>query len=549
MLYYSQIFFFTALEVLRVTKHNSIIIVGAGISGLTAATSLAMRGHSVLVLEKLNSCGGLVNSFVREGFLFDGGIRAVENAGMLKPMLKELEIDLPLFDSKVSLGVEDKIISADSKESLSAYERLLKELYPQSSDDVEKIIKVIAKFDVYMQVLFGSDSPFFKDSKRDIRYYFSTFIIWIIRFLATGAAIMRMQMPMENFLGKLVKNTSLRDIISQHFFKKTPAFFAMSYFSLYPDYFYPKGGVGSIPKALSKRLSEIGSEVRNNVNVVDLDARNKVLTDDEGNTYTYDKLIWCADMKLLYRMISPDEFPIPIKTNILKEQGRILASRGAESVFTLFMAVDLPPEYFRGISNGHFFYTPSSEGLGELHRSKLSAILDNWEKLGREEFYTWLDAYCRFNTYEISIPVLNDSHAAPDGKTGLIVSFLFDYELTRRIEEDGWYDEFEEHISDFMIDALRNSVYADVKDNILFSFTASPLSIFRSVGSSEGAIVGWSFEQEVPISAGMLNMKKAVITPIPDVYRAGQWTASPAGLPTCIMTARMAADLVHSELS
>ena len=31
-----------------------------------------------------------MNSFVRDGFLFDGGIREVENAGMVKPMLKEL---------------------------------------------------------------------------------------------------------------------------------------------------------------------------------------------------------------------------------------------------------------------------------------------------------------------------------------------------------------------------------------------------------------------------------------------------------------------------
>ena len=142
--------------------------------------------------------------------------------------------------------------------------------------------------------------------------------------------------------------------------------------------------------------------------------------------------------------------------------------------------------------------------------------------------------------------MLNDSSAAPEGKSGLIVSFLFDYELTRRIEEGRWYEEFESRIKEMMIASLSESVYPELKEHIMFSFTASPLSIERNIYSSEGAIVGWSFEQDIPIDAGMLNMKKAVLTPIPDVYRAGQWTVSPAGLPTCIMTARMAADLVHT---
>lgn len=529
--------------------HNQIIIVGAGISGLTAATSLAIKKHQVLVLEKNNTCGGLVNSFKRNGFLFDGGIRAVENAGMVKPMLEELKIDLPLLKSKVSLGIEDKIFSTATEESLSKYEKILKELYPNSIKDVERVIKVIAKFDVYMQVLFGNNSPFFKDGKRNLKYYFTTFPIWLIKFLITGIAIVKMQMPMEKFLNKIIKDDSLRDIISQHFFKQTPAFFAMSYFSLYPDYYYPKGGVGSIPEALSKRLLELGSKIETNTEIVKLDAFNKQLTDDKGNEYTYEKLIWCADMKTLYNMISPQGFPIKIQNKIKDEKDSILASKGAESVFTIFLAIDLPPEYFRSISESHFFYTPSKEGLKETHLSKLTNILANWESLNRETFYSWLRDFCYLNTYEISIPVLTDRDAAPNGKTGLIASFLFDYELTKRIKKDGWYNEFESKIQEFMIDSLANSVYSKLKDNIIFSFTASPLSIANKVGCSEGAIVGWSFEQKVPISAGMLNMKKAVLTSVPDLYRAGQWTVSPAGLPTCIMTAKMASDLVHKEIN
>ena len=81
----------------------------------------------------------------------------------------------------------------------------------------------------------------------------------------------------------------------------------------------------------------------------------------------------------------------------------------------------------------------------------------------------------------------------------------------------------------------------------MFSFAASPLTIERRVRSSEGAIVGWSFEEPIPIKASMINMKDSVKTAMPDVYKVGQWAASPAGLPTCILTARLAAGRVGKE--
>ena len=52
------------------------VIVGGGIAGLTAAAFLSRAGKRILLLEKEPHCGGLVNSFVRDGFTYDGGIRA-----------------------------------------------------------------------------------------------------------------------------------------------------------------------------------------------------------------------------------------------------------------------------------------------------------------------------------------------------------------------------------------------------------------------------------------------------------------------------------------
>ena len=159
----------------KVRNQKKVIVVGGGISGLTTATALVSHGIDVLLVEKNDDCGGLVNSFEREGFLFDGGIRALENAGMIKPMLKELDIDLPLIRSKISLGVEDDVIHVETEESIKEYENQLLRIYPESQADVVRVISVIQKMKEHMNVLFGSDSPFFKDIKRDTGYYQTSF--------------------------------------------------------------------------------------------------------------------------------------------------------------------------------------------------------------------------------------------------------------------------------------------------------------------------------------------------------------------------------------
>lgn len=143
---------------------------------------------------------------------------------------------------------------------------------------------------------------------------------------------------------------------------------------------------------------------------------------------------------------------------------------------------------------------------------------------------------------------MNDPQAAPDGKTGVIVSLLLDYALVKRVQDDGWHEEFVAYMEKKIIDVLEQSIYPELSGNLLFSFSASPLAVEKQVRSSEGAIVGWSFEDEIPINASMLDMKNSVRTSMPDIFKMGQWAASPAGLPNCILTAKLAADLVAKEL-
>lgn len=516
-----------------------VVVVGGGMAGLTAAAYSARAGKSVLLIEKNEKVGGLVNSFERDGFVFDGGVRALENAGIILPMLEDLGIKLDFVNSPVSVGIEDRIIHVTSRESLEDYRELLLGFYPESREDVERVIKAIKKIMAEMEVLYGVDNPLFLNLRRDL-LKFLRYGPWFFRFLKTLYAIRKMSMPVEEFLDGLIKNRSLRDIISQHFFRGTPAFFAMSYFYLYTNYIYPKGGVGKLAEKVEEKARELGAEITTNTAVTRVVPSERVVYDSEGRAYRYKKLIWAADLKTLYRGVDPKGLPEGVRRKFEEDKKRILSGKGADSVFTLFMAVDEKPETFAEVSKGHFFYTPSRQGLGEVHRGELESMLASWENVTKENLMEWVKRFCSLNTYEISIPALRDPKLAPPGKTGLIVSFLFDYRLARKVKEAGWYEEFNREMARQMIKTLSESVYPELEDKVIFSFTATPLTIEQFVGSSYGSIVGWSFEEPLPIEKSMLFPKRAVLTPLPDIFKAGQWAYSPAGVPTAILTGRLA---------
>ena len=55
------------------TKKKSVVILGAGLAGLSAAWDLATNGFEVTILEKSNELGGLAQTKKRSGFEYDLG--------------------------------------------------------------------------------------------------------------------------------------------------------------------------------------------------------------------------------------------------------------------------------------------------------------------------------------------------------------------------------------------------------------------------------------------------------------------------------------------
>jgi phytoene dehydrogenase-like protein len=168
----------------------------------------------------------------------------------------------------------------------------------------------------------------------------------------------------------------------------------------------------------------------------------------------------------------------------------------------------------------------------------------------RKTIENWLEKFFSLTTYEISCPVMRDISLAPPGKTGLIISVLFDFRLTKYIEEMGWYEEFKTYCETLIINNLDKSIYPGIKDSILQRFSSTPLTMAKLAGNTDGAIVGWAFSNDpMPAEKRLPKITNAIRTSVPGIVQAGQWTYSPSGLPISILTGKLAADRVIKELN
>ncbi|HAQ56973.1 MAG TPA: NAD(P)/FAD-dependent oxidoreductase [Acholeplasmatales bacterium] len=512
------------------------IVVGGGIAGLTTACYLGRAGKRTLLLEQGDHLGGLVVSFERDGYVFDGGIRAFENSGIVKPMLKQLGITVDFVRSPVSIGIGTDFIFLKSEASIIDYEALLVKHFPAEEADIRAIIGEVKKVMGYMDVLYGIDNPLFLDSLSDSNYIFRTLLPWLMKYKKNVKKAMALKAPINDHLALFTKNRALIDIISQHFFRQTPAFFALSYFSLYLDYNYPMGGTGSLIHALETYARAKAVEIKTKTTVVGFDPEARTVRTAAGEIIEYQELVWTADMNAMYRSVAPERRTPPIQKRLQRLEGKT----GGDSVFTVYLEADVPPAEFARTCGAHSFYTPVAAGLGNITADRIDPNV-----LDESGLPVGLADYFANTTYEISIPCLRDPSLAPAGKTGLIVSALMDYCLVARIRDDGHYEAFKKQCEKWIVDTLAKAAFPMLRGHVDGKFSSTPLTIERDVKSFQGAITGWAFTNDpIPAEHGFSSILKTIDTAIPHVWQAGQWTFAPAGLPISALTGKLAADAV-----
>ena len=518
-----------------------VVIAGGGIAGLTCAAYLCRSGIRTLLVEKNDKPGGLVNTFRYRDFAFDGGIRAFENSGILLPMLKDLGIDIALRNNPVEIGIADKRIRFESLQNLSDYADVLTDLFPSSKAEITQIIEEIKRVLGYMEVLYGIDNPLFLSEKEmhDPVYLRKTIFPWLLRYQKTIGRIEHLNEPVDQYLRRFTDNTALIDMITQHFFKNTPAFFALSYFGLYLDYLYPVGGTGILADKLADYICARAGEIVTETAVLKIYPKEREVVLSNNSIICYKQLIWAADQKMLCKAVQP-----PYSRSFRRKCRITEKARGAESILTIFIGSDLGRDFFKNHCGAHTFYTPSKEGISNM---------PDWKQIAAdgkmEELLLWLGNYLERTTYEISCPSLCDPALAPVGKTGVIISTLMDYALVKMFSDAGEYERYKNYCKDKIIQILENTIFPEFAKSVRFSMCATPMTLAEKIGNDNGTITGWSFSNSIiPSEKRFRKIQNSVRTPVKDMMQCGQWTFSPGGLPVCILTGRLAAKRAEKAL-
>ena len=73
---------------------NAVLVIGAGLAGLSAACYLTGRGYAVTVVEREEVPGGRAGLLVKDGFTFDTGPTVLTMPDLIADALRAVDADL-----------------------------------------------------------------------------------------------------------------------------------------------------------------------------------------------------------------------------------------------------------------------------------------------------------------------------------------------------------------------------------------------------------------------------------------------------------------------
>jgi all-trans-retinol 13,14-reductase len=488
-----------------------VVVIGAGLGGLSAAAAFARQGFKALVLEQHSVPGGYASAFTRPGgFTFDVslhsttvGIRnGVANLIYGFPEIQDVTFlpHKPLYRA-VYPDYDIRVPHMDP----AGYVKVLKSSFPEDGPAIDAIfadMKGLA--DDVGRLSSGNGQIDMASFPQKFPFLFKNF-----------------NRPWSAMLGERVQNPKLQAVISGlwGYFglppsKLSPFYYAMPLMGyLESGGYYPVGTSQKISDAFAGLIKKNGGEVKLNTKV------DKILTRDhaaygvrtaDGAEYKGRAVISNANaIDTFTRMMDEKDF---LKDTL----ARMDKLQVSFSSFLVWLGLKTDLVRKAGIKDSEIFYCTGYD-IEADYRAILAGGLPADPGFG----LTIYDNVC--------------PGCSPKGKNTINIMVTQGYDYWKKYETDYFYGNKDAYnkeklrLADILIDKVEKTLLPGLRSAIEVKEVATPLTNLRFTSNPRGAIYGW--DQTVDNSGQRRFPQK---TPIKNLYLSGAWTFPGHGYGACI---------------
>jgi phytoene dehydrogenase-like protein len=484
---------------------KKVIIIGAGIAGLSAGCYLQRNGYETTIFEMHSKPGGLCTAWRRNGYIIDNTIHWLVGSSpsdSFYDLWNEL-IDMSnvrFIDHEEYMRVEDG--SANFIRIFTDIDRLEAELLAKATEDKGLILeftKAVRRFS-------NLNLPIEKASE--------TYNLWdSIKMLAQILPYIR---EMRKWSGisageyaEQCKNTLLKKTFIYMFLPEMTMFFLVMMMAWMnkKSAGYPIGGSLNFARLLEKSYLTSGGTVSYKSMVKKIitennSARGVIL--QNGEHHTADIVVSAAD--------------------------------GHYTIFEMLEGKYINDEIKAYYSNYKTFpsYIQVSLGVSRTFKDEPHLSVFELEPPLKIDDGTIAD--------NITLRVMNfDPTLAPDGKTVIMAMFMtanHDYWVNLKNNDIEKYNAEKQRIADAVIDAMEKR-FKNIRQDIEVVDVSTPCTVIRYTNNWKGSFEGWILMPEI----GFKQMKKT-LHGLKDFYMAGQWVEPGGGIPTAMMSGRNVSQII-----